>query len=125
MSCNALVRAECANFKKGRCVLSGRLCPVLEDLPCDIPYRCAQGETPAPSGEPTYFEVAVLPLSKSMIQYASCPAEYAGFKGETAKVNIRKCSCGKPMLPRHRMCEKCADNKARESTRKYKLIKKG
>lgn len=120
-TCNQLVRNECANFCRGNCIFTERACPVIESKPCKMPHTCSLGFA-AFEGAPSYFEVAVLPLSKSDASYAKCVREYSGIKGEKSVVEILECACGKPRLSGHTYCPKCKKKKRAENQRKYKAV---
>ena len=102
------IRSECANSIPGDgCLLCRPGCRVLHGRRCK------------------YFEAAVLPLlttypsARCLRTYPNAAAAYRKINPMTADgpdtEALRACSCGAPLPPHRRFCEKCLKTRSRES----------
>ncbi len=107
-----LVREECANLVSERCLgLTAHSEPFRREGDCLI----MQGKSCS------YFRDAVLPLAERrgridlVKEYARLDCEMPDLGKIRSKVRL--CECGAAMLPKKRLCAKCAEKKRRESNR--------
>jgi hypothetical protein len=114
LSLGKFVKAECANFSQyyQACVW-GEPCKVLIGEKCGYFERCVLCP-------PDYkFRLPGYDYSKLFAQYADQT------DSETKIIIQRRCSCGNPLLPRHRYCDDCTRKKRKASNRKYNQRRAG
>jgi len=100
-----MARLECANHVGSGC---------FNERPCLLAQRGVRC---------SYFESAVLPLSKRKAAYADVPKHYwarAKVDGMREDAAERVCACGNALADRERVCERCKIRRRRESYRAYK-----
>jgi len=100
-----MARLECANHVGSGC---------FNERPCLLAQRGVRC---------SYFESAVLPLSKRKAAYADVPNQYwarAKVDGMREDAAERVCACGNALAARERVCERCKIRRRRESYRAYK-----
>jgi hypothetical protein len=118
---NMFVRAECANCRDGRCLLTkNRICSVFGNEACKVPSRWWPG-CQARNPDQSYFEASVLPLAEKLPEYADAANAYRDIIGLRVKA-VRNCSCGSPLPKRGRMCLACTrKTRAKEAKEKRRL----
>ncbi len=108
---NKVVREECANLVRGEClgldVWNVRFrdpgpCGILANKPCG------------------YFREVLIPTAKVRGEYAEVLRAYRKLDERMEGEDIRRCECGKELLPRKRLCERCARGKRMKSYREQK-----
>jgi len=107
-----LVREECAAYVRNGC---------LGIDPRSRPFR-EPGECSIFKGEPcSVFQRVILPIAKTRGEYQKASLSYFELDAKAGRgKGVRRCACGRELLPRKRFCPRCAKAKRAKTYREQK-----